>query len=222
MENLELYDKCREVPKEAQKQIKGGRLSGMTDINPMWRIKKLTEEFGPCGIGWYYIPTRKWMEVCGKEVAAFVDIELYVKFGEEWSKPINGTGGSKFATNESKGTYMSDECYKMATTDALSVACKQLGIGANIYFSSDKSKYDSVTTSEPEVVKIDKAGLQAVQKEMERTGITSKTLLHKYHIRTLNDMTFAQFEDCMKNFKATPDKIDPAKIAQAEFEAPFA
>jgi hypothetical protein len=31
----------RVVPNEAKKEIKGGRLSGFTDINPMWRIKTL-------------------------------------------------------------------------------------------------------------------------------------------------------------------------------------
>lgn len=221
MENLDLYERCRAVPKEAQKKIKGGRLNGMTDINPMWRIKKLTEEFGPCGIGWYYIPIRKWIETCGNESAAFVDIELYVRSGEEWSKPISGTGGSKFATAESKKIYVSDECYKMATTDALSVACKQLGIGADIYFASDKSKYDFDSSDNQEIVKIDKCGLQKVYEEMKRTGITQKTLLHNYRIKMLEDMTFAQFEDCMRNFNNTPDKVDPEKMAQAETEVPF-
>ena len=46
MENLELYNKVREVPKDAQKAITAGRLKGFTDINPMWRIKCLTEQFG--------------------------------------------------------------------------------------------------------------------------------------------------------------------------------
>ncbi len=50
MENLYYYNLCREVPETAQKRIQGGRMSGMTDINPMWRIKKLTEIFGPCGM----------------------------------------------------------------------------------------------------------------------------------------------------------------------------
>ena len=45
MNNLELYDKFRQVPETAKKNIGGGRLKGMTDINPMWRIKTLTEEF---------------------------------------------------------------------------------------------------------------------------------------------------------------------------------
>lgn len=52
MDNLELYNKVRNVPQEAKKEIKGGRLKGMTDINPMWRIKTLTEQFGICGMGW--------------------------------------------------------------------------------------------------------------------------------------------------------------------------
>ena len=56
MEKLEIYNRCREVPKEAQKAIAAGRLKGKTDINPMWRIKKLTELFGPAGTGWKFDP----------------------------------------------------------------------------------------------------------------------------------------------------------------------
>lgn len=41
MKNLDLYEKVRSVPDSAKKTIKGGRTSGMTDINPMWRIKSL-------------------------------------------------------------------------------------------------------------------------------------------------------------------------------------
>ena len=39
--NLKIYNDLRNVPKEAQKSFNNGRFSG-TDINPMWRIKKLT------------------------------------------------------------------------------------------------------------------------------------------------------------------------------------
>ena len=54
MENLDIYENVRRVPNTAQRKIEAGRLKGKTDINPMWRIKKLTEQFGPCGKGWYY------------------------------------------------------------------------------------------------------------------------------------------------------------------------
>ena len=143
MANLDLYNKVREVPKEAQKSFNNGRFSG-TDINPMWRIKKLTEEFGVCGFGWYYEITDKWLEKGQDDiVAAFVNINLFIKIGEEWSKPIQGTGGNTFVSKNKNGYQVSDECYKMALTDAISVAAKALGVGADIYFSNDRTKYDT-------------------------------------------------------------------------------
>ena len=71
MENMEVYNKVRQVPQNAQKQIQAGRLKGMTDINPQWRIEKLTEVFGPCGIGWY-------AEELKRELFYYVNIFLTV------------------------------------------------------------------------------------------------------------------------------------------------
>lgn len=157
MENLKVYNLLKEVPQEAQKKITGGRLVGMTDIKPMWRIEKLTETFGPVGLGWYTETTKKEIiEGANGEKIATVDILLYVNYKipyelEEdlWSKPIEGSGGSSFIAKEQKGLYTSDECFKMAYTDALSVACKGLGMGANVYWGD--SKYDTtkkITTEE--------------------------------------------------------------------------
>lgn len=143
MGNMDIYNQVRVVPKEAQKTIKGGRLSGFTDINAMWRIQKLTETFGPCGIGWYYTIEREWLETgANGEVAAFMDILLYYKQEGEWSKGIPGTGGSSFVAKERNGLYTSDECYKMALTDAISVAAKAIGMGADVYWEKGRTKYD--------------------------------------------------------------------------------
>ncbi len=144
MDNLKYYNMGRQVPQEAKKTIGGGRLKGMTDINPMWRIKKLTEMFGPCGIGWKYEIEKEWIEKNGDEQAAFIKINLYIKDDNKWSDAIPGIGGSMFVTKEKNGLYTSDECFKMALTDALSVSCKALGIAADVYFDKDKSKYDVV------------------------------------------------------------------------------
>jgi len=143
MENLEIYEKVRVVPEEAKKKIGAGRLKGFTDINPMWRIKTLTEQFGACGIGWYTDVIQSYvLDGSDGQKVQHVDINLYVKVDGEWSKPIFGTGGSMFIANESRGAYTSDEAKKMAYTDALSVACKSLGIGADVYWEKDKTKYD--------------------------------------------------------------------------------
>lgn len=151
MENLEIYNKLRECPTEAIKPINAGRLKGMSDINPMWRIKALTEAFGPCGIGWWYTIDKQWLEHGnGPEVAAFCNITLFYKAGGEESHGIPGTGGSGFVKVEKNGPYTSDECFKMALTDAISVAAKALGAAANIYWQQDRTKYEQPPAPAPE------------------------------------------------------------------------
>ena len=142
MDNMQIYNAGRAVPAEAQKEFSNGRFQG-TDINPMWRLKKLTELFGPCGIGWYYEVLSERCEEHGTDdTIAIVDLNLYIKVDGEWSKPIYGTGGNVIKrVNKYSKVDVSDEGYKMALTDALSVACKALGIGADIYFSKDRTKY---------------------------------------------------------------------------------
>lgn len=143
---MKIYDAVREVPDNAKKTIGAGRLKGKTDINPMWRIKALTEQFGPCGVGWKYTIDRQWLENgADGEVAAFCNITLYCKVDGAWSDGIPGTGGSAFVAQERNGPYTSDECYKMALTDAISVACKALGFGADVYWAADSTKYDRAT-----------------------------------------------------------------------------
>lgn len=151
MDNMEIWQALENTPKEAQKEINAGRLKGFTDINPMWRLKKLTEAFGPCGIGWKYdIVSTNVIPGANDEVAAFVNILLYYKKDGEWSEGVPGFGGSMFVAKESKGMHTSDECFKMALSDAIGTACKALGMSADIYFSKDRSKYTTAQDA-PEV-----------------------------------------------------------------------
>lgn len=151
MEKMELFNQFKDTPDEAKKNIEAGRLKGFTDINPMWRFKRLTEVFGPVGIGWKYVITDKQI-IPGAEgvVSAFVDILLFFKHNGEWSDGIPGTGGSAFVAKETKGLYTSDECFKMALSDAIGTACKALGMSADIYFSKDRSKYTAAEDA-PEI-----------------------------------------------------------------------
>ena len=137
-ENMKIYERVRSVPKEAQKQFNNGKFSG-TDINPMWRIKKLTEIFGPAGIGWWTEDVRYWLEPGSDgSVAAFCSLSLRFVLDGKTSQPVHGIGGNVFVRKNST----SDEAYKMAYTDALSIAAKALGVGADIWFQNDRSKYE--------------------------------------------------------------------------------
>ena len=145
IENLNIWQQVDTPPQKALKKITAGRLKGFTDINPMWRYKKLTEMYGPCGIGWYVDSVNYWCENgANNEIVAFCSLNLFVKSkdGNGWSQAIYGIGGSKLVAKETNGLYTNDECFKMAYTDAISVACKQLGFAANIYWEGDNnSKY---------------------------------------------------------------------------------
>lgn len=141
--NLTIYNALKQPPKEALRTITGGRLSGKTDINPQWRYKAMTEQFGACGIGWKYEIARVWSEPANDgQVFAFAEVNIFIRQEDKWSDAIPGYGGSMLVEKEAKGLHSSDEGYKMAVTDALSVAMKMLGVAADIYAGLwDGTKY---------------------------------------------------------------------------------
>lgn len=121
------------------KEIKGGNLNGRSDINPVWRFKALTEAFGPCGFGWTVREVERWKDEAAGEISVNVKVHLLVRIGGEWSEPIEGVGGSKLC-GKGRGDGINDEAWKMATTDAISVACKALGMAADVYTGSQSHK----------------------------------------------------------------------------------
>ena len=154
MDKMEIWQALEKTADEAKKPIEAGRLKGLTEINPCWRMKRLTEVFGPCGIGWKYeICDAYVLPGANEETAAFVDILLYYKQDGEWSEGIPGLGGSMFVAKEKNGPHTSDECFKMALSDAIGTACKALGMSADIYFSKDRSKY--TTAQDAQEVKME-------------------------------------------------------------------
>lgn len=188
MDNLKIYNAVANVPKEAQKTIQAGRIKGMTDINPMWRIKTLTEQFGVCGFGWKYIITdKRIIEGADGVVCAFVDIELFVKIGDQWSDAIEGTGGSQLVSVERNGKYTNDECFKMALTDAISVACKSLGIGANVYWQNGGSKYNTAPKDKPQTAR------EKLIAKLKEKGIDLNTFASEHGLdKNTPDETYAK------------------------------
>lgn len=144
--NMRYYTKVAEVPESAKKPIKAGRLAGFTDINPMWRIQKLTELFGAAGEGWTTRNVRfsTYENTSLKTVALLCELELVYRLEDgTWSEPVYGVGGNTLVADERNGARMDDDAWKKAYTDALSIACKALGFGANVYWKEGGSKYVS-------------------------------------------------------------------------------
>jgi hypothetical protein len=208
MSNRRIWDRVHKPDPTSLKTIGGGRLKGMTDINPQWRFQAATDVFGPCGVGWWYTIKDLWnVPGADGQVMAFARVDVFYRDGESTSQPVEGIGGSMMITNETKkeqqgdGTtkyvpyqYTNDECYKMAVTDALSVAFKALGFGAEIYAGRwDGSKYLE-KPKPPEPTAQDKINSlpDKIKDGMKANGITTvKQALafceaHKWNEETMN------------------------------------
>lgn len=144
MDAKNIYNTLARPPKTALREIQAGKLKGKTDINPQWRYKAMTEQFGLVGCGWKYEVQKLWTEPgASNEKLAFAQVAVYVKDGDTWSEPIVGIGGSKLVQVEKGAAVSNDEGYKMAVTDAFSTALKMLGVAADIYAGLwDGSKYN--------------------------------------------------------------------------------
>lgn len=138
-DNLAFWKTWEHVAPGMLKEIKGGNLNGKSDINPVWRFKELTEAFGPCGFGWTVREVERWKDEAAGEISVNVKVHLLVRICGEWSEPIEGVGGSKLC-GKGRGDGINDEAWKMATTDAISVACKAIGMAADVYTGRQSHK----------------------------------------------------------------------------------
>ena len=142
-DNLKIWNMVKQPNQSVLKKIDFGYLKGKTDINPQWRLMAMTQAFGLVGHGWTYRITRTWSESgLDGQMMAFAEVAVKTKYEGEWGEEFYGVGGSMIA-ELSKGIVKSnDEGYKMAVTDALSVAFKAVGVAADIYLGNyDGSKY---------------------------------------------------------------------------------
>lgn len=229
-ENNWLYTLLGTTEKDAQKPIQAGRLKGMTDINPMFRIKRLTEVFGACGEGWYIDNIKYELIPCepAKEVVCLCQLDLFYKTEDgKWSEPIKGIGGSKLLIAEKTGAYCNDEAYKMAYTDAISIACKALGMCADIYYSKDRTKYDlPESTPAPdttnlyaymsqEMARIDNTYGEGTFKRLRQLLITEGTIQDK----GAKELTMKDFKHIVNliTFKAIAEQNGKMSPDQTEF-----
>lgn len=153
-DNLKVWNKVSQAPSHFLKEIKFGYLKGKSDISPQWRLMAMTQAFGMVGHGWTYRIVRLWCEAAADgNVMAFAEVAVKTKLDGEWGEEFWGIGGSTIVDKNKNGIQANDEGYKKATTDALGVAFKAVGVAADVYlgnFDGSKYLYDySAAYSEP-------------------------------------------------------------------------
>lgn len=142
-DNLSIWNALGKTDPTHTKRFKrSGGFQG-TSIKPIYADMKMTERFGPCGIGWG-MGKPEYTIVNGPdgEVAVYCTVSLwYVENGKQ-SDAVWGTGGD-FAVQKNKyGLTADDEAFKKAFTDALGNAMKHIGMSADVHMGQhDDDKY---------------------------------------------------------------------------------
>lgn len=195
--NTLIWDTLFKTDPNYTKKFDKGTYKG-TAINPMYVYKKLTEQFGACGIGWK-------VEIIDTQTQHFQDgavivsqtVKLFIKNGSEWSDGIVGTGGDYIRRITNKGSIMvDDDGYKKALTDAITNATKMLGMSGDVYMGLyDDNKYVSSLEDEfkekPQV--INEVQLQTLENLMKEVNQDRVAFLKYYGIEKLEDMPSTSF-----------------------------
>lgn len=131
MTNKRYWDQLKTTDPRFTKKINKG-FGDLTTIDPMYQIMKMTEVFGPCGIGWGWSANYTYTEA-----NVFAEVSIWV----ETPIQIYGPVSSVQSLHKTNGK-LDDECTKKAMTDALTKALSHVGVSADVFLGMhDNVKY---------------------------------------------------------------------------------
>lgn len=140
--NTELWDRVCTTDPSQVKKITGKQYSGNSP-KPYWIVQRLTEEFGPCGIGWGF-------SIVGERIERFGETDsLHIATVRLWYV-LDGTRGEVEQIGQTKCSYVSgqgkfildEDAPKKSVTDALVKCASYIGFAGDIFSGRwDDSKY---------------------------------------------------------------------------------
>ena len=131
------------VPREHVKQITGKSYSGDSP-RPHWVVQRLTEIFGPCGLGWgnkilsstIHPPLGE-----GKTAIHSAHVGLWYVADGVRSELVEAIGATEFSGVRKNGTpYADDDAFKKSVTDGLVKAASLLGVAGEIFMGLYNAK----------------------------------------------------------------------------------
>jgi hypothetical protein len=151
-QNLALWNEFAVTdPAYTKSFSRGGGFSG-TAINAAYIIKRLTDMFGPCGIGWRFVREHDEFvtghALDGQGLSRSVvhvlrgHLEYKVNGAGEWIATGPQFGQTTFVGTNKNGLNTDEEAPKKSVTDCLGKCALLLGIGADIHMGEwDDNKY---------------------------------------------------------------------------------
>lgn len=196
-------------PKHTKPFSRAGGFKG-TALKPIWIVKRLTEQFGPCGVGWGIGEPVFQVVPCGAETMVYCTVQCWHNNGVAAANPVAtlyGVGGDKVVTERQRGPFCDDEAFKKAFTDAVNNAFKFIGVGADIHMGQfDDSKYVAEVAKEFAPV----AEVTAKEQDGDFSPTALKAAIKRivHHLNGVSNV--AELDDYLAQ-KDTEDTIEQCK-----------
>ena len=130
-DNKRYWDLLKKTDPNFTKRINKG-FGDITTIDPQWQIGKMTEVFGPVGIGWGYT-----VQYTYTEQLVFAEVSI-------WTEAYSNIYGPVCSVQKlwRKTGALDDEAPKKAMTDAMTKGFSHMGVSADVFLGMfDNSKY---------------------------------------------------------------------------------
>jgi hypothetical protein len=144
-ENKALWKRAFTTDPKAVKAITGKQYSGNSP-KPYWIVERLTDEFGPCGIGWGFSVADERFERFGEgskaEALHIARVRFWFMLGDKRGE-FEQIGQTRASYTTNAGKFLVDEdAPKKSVTDALVKCASYLGFAGDIFSGRwDDSKY---------------------------------------------------------------------------------
>ena len=140
-DNKSLWKRAFMTDPRAVKPITGKQYKGNSP-KPYWIVERLTEEFGPCGIGWGFTILNERMErLTETDVLHVAVVRMWYELGGKRGE-FEQIGQTKAVYQSKNGTMVDEDAPKKSVTDALVKCASYLGFAGDIFSGMwDDSKY---------------------------------------------------------------------------------
>ncbi len=207
MDNLALWSTVEKTDPTQVKPITGKPYKG-TSPKPYYLVRKATETFGPCGIGWGFQIVNERVEdgSAGDKVHIAHVRVWYVWDGKRGE--VDHVGQTMFAGKNKNGQYTDEDAPKKSVTDALVKALSMIGFAGDIFMGRyDDSKYvDGLKREAAEGSQndnaIDDAQLQELRRLIVSVDADLPKFLNFFRVETLDKLPAAKFESAAKMLRA--------------------
>lgn len=215
MENTTLWDSLAKTPPEQTKPITGKAYTG-TSPKPYWLVRRATETFGPCGIGWgFSIVEEKLLDGAMTEKGFPARIHMArVRVWYEWNNKrgeVEHVGQTEFCGVRKSGQPFTDEdAPKKSVTDALTKALSMIGFAGDIFMGRyDDSKYVDDLKQEAKAEK-------AAEQKPAKAGKTPTTLDDRYKAFSKHLDTLKTPAELTKSWKLAEGLLDELHVNDPE------